>query len=134
MYVYVAIAIIAALSAATGTWKVQEWRYGAKEAQRLEQAREDRAMREKTIDHAAVGHEKDRGALRTEFITITQEVERVIEKPFYVASELCLDGDGLRELNAARTPAALASQPARAVPGLAPGRWWQPRREPEKQD
>lgn len=134
MYLYVAIAIVAALSAATGAWQVQDWRYGAKEAQRLEQAREDRALREKTIDHAAVGHEKDKVRTQTEFLVITQEVDRVIEKPFYVASELCLDDDGLRQLNGARRPAAAASQPARALPGLAPSRWWQPRREPEKQD
>jgi len=134
MYLYLAAAVAIAVASAFGTWQVQEWRYGAKEADRLEAVKRDRMIAEKKIDGAAVGFEKDKGAERTKFITITQEVERVIEKPFYVASELCLDDDGLQQLNAARAPAAAASEPARAVPGSAAGHWWQPSPEPAKPD
>lgn len=129
MHLYIMAAI--ALASAFGSWQVQEWRYGAKEAARLEQAREDRARAEKTIDTAATGHEADKVQIRTEFITITQEVERVIEKPFYVASEQCLDADGLRTLNAAIGAASPASQPARGVPAVKPPSWWQPRADPQ---
>jgi hypothetical protein len=100
-----------------GGWKVQDWRHGYLDAQRQEQAREDRARREKTIDNAAAGHEADKREIRTEFITITQEVERVVQTPFYAAGQQCLDDDGLRQLAAAVGPAGAASQPARAVSG-----------------
>lgn len=36
LYTYVAAALVAAAAAGASTWHVQEWRYGAKEAQRLE--------------------------------------------------------------------------------------------------
>lgn len=36
LYTYVATALIAASLAATGVWKVQDWRYGAKEKERVE--------------------------------------------------------------------------------------------------
>ncbi len=132
MHLYIMAAI--AIAAAFGSWQVQEWRYGAKEADRLEAIKRDRMIAEKNIDTAAVGHEKDKVEIQTEFLTITKEVERVIEKPFYVNSELCMDDDGLRELNAARAPAAAASQPAPALPGPAARHWWQPSPKPEKPD
>jgi protein-disulfide isomerase-like protein with CxxC motif len=103
-----------------GGWQVQTWRHGYLESQRQEQAREDRARREKTIDVAAAGHEADKREIRTEFITITQEVERVVQTPFYAAGQQCLDDDGMRQLAAALGPATAASQPARAVPGSRP--------------
>ena len=37
MYTYAATALLAAAIAATGTWKIEEWRYGAKEKARAEQ-------------------------------------------------------------------------------------------------
>jgi hypothetical protein len=125
------LVIALAIGAAAG-WSVNGWRHAALENERIAAAAEKRRMDAKVIDRAAEGHEQDKVRIQTEFVTITQEVERVIEKPFYVASEQCLDDDGLRELNAARRPAAAASQPAPAVPGLAPSHWWQPRAEPEK--
>jgi len=36
MYTYAATGLIAAALAATGAWKVQDWRYGAKEKERVE--------------------------------------------------------------------------------------------------
>ena len=66
------------------------------------------------IDVAAVGLEKDKARIRTEFLPITQEVERVVQKTVY--SNVCFDDDGLRVINAAIHPAAAASQPAPAVP------------------
>ncbi len=90
---------------------------------RREKARNDR----KAVDVAASGHEKDKVQIRTEFLTITEEVERVVEKPFYVASEQCLDDDGLRQLATAIGPRGAASEPARAVPGSGAPSWWKPR-------
>ena len=72
------------------------------------------AKRADRIDVAAVGFEKDKARIRTEFLPITQEVERVVQKTVY--SNVCFDDDGLRVINAAIHPAAAASQPAPAVP------------------
>lgn len=41
LYTYAATALIAASLAATGVWKVQDWRYGAKEKERAEQQLEN---------------------------------------------------------------------------------------------
>jgi Ribonuclease G/E len=119
LYVYLAAAIAVATASAAGTWQVQDWRYGAKERERLEAVERDRRRAEKTVDLAAAGHEADKTRIRTEFITITKEVERVTQAPFYAAADApaCLDDAGLRELAAAlgNTPAAGVA-PA-AVPG-----------------
>lgn len=39
MYTYVAAALVAAALAGAGTWRLQEWRWGAKEARRLDAER-----------------------------------------------------------------------------------------------
>ena len=67
------------------------------------------------IDVAAVGHEADKATLRTKFLTITQEVERVVEKPIY--RNICFDDDGLRLIAAATGRSEGASEPAPALSG-----------------
>lgn len=71
-------------------------------------------------DKAAAGHEADKVRIRTEFLTITEEVERVVEKPVY--RDICFDDDGLRIIGAALSPSPAASEPAPAVPGSAASR------------
>ena len=44
IYTYAATALIAASLAATGAWKVQDWRYNAKEKERAEQQLENERM------------------------------------------------------------------------------------------
>lgn len=63
LYTYAATALVAAAVAATGAWQVQAWRYGAKEAQRLEQERQADELRQadahqqrQFIDQAAGKH------------------------------------------------------------------------------
>lgn len=116
LYVMAAVGIAAAVVTAGGTWKVQDWRYGAKETARLEQEAKEQGIRAQRIDTAASGHESDKSSIRTEFITITETVERIVREPFYAAgAPACLDADGLRELQAA-TGQPPASQPAGTVP------------------
>lgn len=117
IYTHVAALLIGAAVAGTGAWKVQDWRFGAKEADRMEQAAKEEGIRLQRIDTAAVGHEADKAEIRTEFITITETVERIVREPFYAAgAPACLDPDGLRQLtDAIRGPNA-ASQPPAAVP------------------
>ena len=117
MHLYLMAAI--ALAAAFGSWQVQEWRYGAKEADRLAAVARDRMRAEKNIDTAAVGHEADKVRIETEFIVITETVDHVTQTDFYAAgAPACLDDSGLQVLNAARgiAPAHAASQPATTAP------------------
>jgi hypothetical protein len=114
------LVLAALLAGFAGGWKVQDWRAGANERDRLEAVDRQRRQDEKVVDVAATGHEKDKVQIRTEFIPITQEIERVVEKPVY--RDVCLDADGMRLLADAIQPRAAASQPARAVPGPAPAR------------
>lgn len=48
IYTHVAAALLAAAIAATGAWKVQDWRYGAKEMERVEQELNDERVRAAT--------------------------------------------------------------------------------------
>lgn len=115
IYTHLAAALLAAAVAGFGTWKVQDWRYTAKESERQEQLAKEQGIRIQRIDTAAAGHEKDKAQIRTEFLTITETVEKIVEKPVY-RDGLCFDDDGLRVLRSAIAPAAAASQPAPAVP------------------
>ena len=48
IYTYAATVLIAACLAATGAWKVQDWRYNAKEKERAEQQLENERIAAKT--------------------------------------------------------------------------------------
>lgn len=117
LYIYAAVAIGAAAAVAGGTWKVQDWRYGAKETARLEAEAEHRRMDAKRIDTAAAGHEGDKREIIVQWKTITKEVDRVVEKPVY--RDMCFDDDGMRVLREAIAPTP-ASEPPGAVPGPSP--------------
>ena len=114
IYAFAATALAAALLASTGAWKVQDWRYAARDAERLETAQETQRLRARTADTASAGFEGDRVRIKTEFQTIYSEVERVIEKPVY--RNVCLDADGLRLLGNAARGQPSAGEPAPAVP------------------
>ena len=122
-YLLIAAGLALAATAAGGFWAGKEWEQGA-QAQRdvaaMLKVQQVRRADVKRIDTAAAGHEADKREIRTEFITITETVERVVREPFYApGAPACLDDGGLRELAAAVTGArAAASQPARAVHGL----------------
>jgi hypothetical protein len=61
LYTYAATALVAAAIAATGAWRVQEWRWGAKEAQRMEiesqaeEARQTDARQQRQFNDTASG-------------------------------------------------------------------------------
>ncbi len=128
MYVYLLAAIIVAAISGAGVWKVQQWRHDSEKLAIAEKVREDRVLKEKIVDKAAVGHEKDKVQIRTVFRTVEKEVTRVVKEPFYVDGA-CLNDDGLRIVAESLGPAAPASGVAAgAVPGVKPPHWWQPRR------
>ncbi len=85
-----------------------------------EQAREvnQRAterLRRQNSNTAAVAHEADKIVIKKEFLPITQEVDRVVEKPVY--RNVCLDADGLSVIRSAISRAnGDPSEPGDAVP------------------
>lgn len=89
----IAAAIAATLSFGTA-WTVQDWRYGAQEAERIAAETEARDAQGAQANTAATGHEVDKVRLQTKFVTVTETVEKIIEKPTYRAD--CFDADGLR--------------------------------------
>jgi len=116
MYTYLATALIAAAMAAFGTWRVEEWRYAAMERDRIEAAQEVERMRAHVADNASASHEGFRENERVVYKTITQTVDRIVDRPVY--RNVCIDADGLQSLRAAiHGSDADTSKPAPAVPG-----------------
>lgn len=116
LWVWVAVCAVAYAAGGTTAWKVQDWWYGSKEAERLQLVAEQARKNERKADAGAAGHEADKAGIKTQFITITKEAERVIlEKPMY--RNVCLDDDGLRILARAIGGQRAPGEPAPALPG-----------------
>jgi len=114
IWTHVAAALLAA-ALAGGAWKTQDWRYAARDKERIEAEAEKRRNDAKVADTAAVGHEQFKERERVVYQTITETVDRIVEKPVY--RSVCLDNDGLRALNdAIRGVAPDPGEPAPAVP------------------
>lgn len=113
--IYVAIALIAASMGSVGAWRVQSWRYAAKDAARIEAQAELARNNRKAAQSASEGFENDRTKTEIKYRAITREVEKIIDRPVYRAT-LCMDNDGLRILNAAVRAAGDTGEPQDAVP------------------
>lgn len=115
----IAAAAIAA-AAFAGGWSAQGWRRDAAELQaaqaRRDTADETRRLLARTATAAATNHEQFKGRERVIYQTITQAVDRIVDRPVYRSA--CFDADGLRHLNSAITGRAAdpAPQPGPAVP------------------
>jgi uncharacterized protein HemX len=69
------------------------------QARQVNQRATERMQRQNS-NTAALGHEADKVKIRTEFKTITEEVERVVTQIEY-RDRACLDAGGLHAINAA---------------------------------
>lgn len=121
IYSYVAVALASALVAGSATWKIQNWRHDSAELER--RAEEQRLLNKHVdkIDVASEKHEKVKEVIRTKFVPIETEVERVVSKIEY--RNICFDSDGLQQLaSAIAAISPVASQPASAVPASKPAR------------
>jgi len=99
VYVYVAIALAAAIASGTAVWNVQNWRFDSQRLAAAEQVREVEKFRRQAANKGATAHEADKVRIRTEFVPITKEVEKIVERPVY--KNICLDADGLAVLQQA---------------------------------
>ena len=111
-------ALVAALLGASGAWTARGWLCTANEAERVAAEAEARAKQASVANTAATGHERDKVKLQTKFVTITETVEKIIEKPIYRTD--CYDAAGLRAHADAVSLTGAASQPSDPVPTTAP--------------
>ena len=125
-----AAAILAAVTAAYMGWVSHQRNVGRAEV-RAEWAESDRLkgeaeremekLRRLAASKASAGHESDKTAIQTKFVTITERVTNEIEKPIY--RNVCFPTDGVRELNAAIAAtgaAADTAEPVNPVPYVKP--------------
>jgi len=108
-----AAGISAILSFGTA-WTVQDWRHDSKNLERIEAEAEKREDQGVQANTAATGHEVDKVKLQTKFVTITETVEKIIEKPVYRAD--CFDADGLRAHADAVKQTGNTSEPRNPLP------------------
>ena len=97
IYTHLAAGILGAAVAATSAWQIQDWRFDAKENQRLEKEAEIRRNNEKRTSIAAEGLEKDKREIEIRYRTIVKTVTEFIDRPVY--KNICLDQDGIDAIN-----------------------------------
>jgi type II secretory pathway component HofQ len=104
---YAAVALVAAALASAGTWQAQEWRYGAKEAQRLQLEREADELRQEDVrqarlldDKAAAQHATDLAQLNTQLGDARAHIAALSR------DRQCLGAGTVRVLNAIGKPPA----------------------------
>ena len=95
MYQFVIVALISTFLSALGTWKVQEWRYTAKEAQRMEVEKELTKLNSASANMASAKHETTKTLIATKYVAVTETIDNVITKIEY-RDRVCFDDDGLR--------------------------------------
>lgn len=118
IYTHAAAALVSAGLAFGGAWQVQNWRYESKDAVRIENERDLQRLQLRTAAVASTGHEIDKVQIQTKFVTITEEVDRVVEKIEY-RDRMCFDDDGLRAHAGAVRLTGNAGQPGYALPAAA---------------
>ena len=114
---YIAVALAASLFSGAGVWKIQSWRYEAKDKQRIEAQLELDRNNRKVAQSASEGFENDRSKTSVQYRTIEVEVEKIVERPSYAAA--CLDNSGLQLIQQAIRATGNTSQPENAVPATA---------------
>lgn len=121
IYLLAGIAILAILSGIA--YKIRE---SGKNEVRLEWAEANRLQREAEAKQAAAAAtKKEQGDAKAKVVyrTITQTVDKLVDRPVYRAE--CFDVDGLRVANdALRGPSAPPAKPDKPLPGLKPALRW----------
>lgn len=116
MYTYVATALIAALLAGTGAWRVQAWRFDSERFAAQVNARATERMRRQNADTAAVAYETGKAERQVEFITINEKVEHEVQTERVVYERTCIAPGGLQQLADAVRATADPGQPGSPVP------------------
>ena len=114
---YVAVALAASLFSGGAMYKVQAWRYEAKDKARIEAQIELDRNNRKVAQSASEGFENDRSKASIQYRTIEVEVEKIVERPVYVNA--CFDPDGMQLLRQAIRATGNTGQPENALPAVA---------------
>ena len=114
LYIVTAIVIASAMVGGAGAYRLQEWRFDARELARVQAQAEATQQAARTANTAAAAHEQDKTHAAQKTRVIRQIVEKIVERPVYAG--ICFDDDGLRALTSAIKPGDLAAQPGDAVP------------------
>lgn len=126
LYTYAATALVAAAIAATGAWRVQEWRWGAKEAQRMEVERQAEEARQTDARQQRQFNDTASGRHAATVATLTNKLGDARAQIATLSGDRqCLDARTVGMLNnlgaapslGLRTP---ASEPAGAAAATAP--------------
>lgn len=88
-----------------GAWQVQGWRQASADLARERAAHQQHLRNERTAQAASTTYQQESANARVEYRTRWRTVETIVDRPVY--RNVCLDDDGLRELNE-----AIAGQPA----------------------
>lgn len=99
IYTHVAALLVGLAVGGTGAWQVQAWRADSAALKRVEQSKSDFLRREKAAYLPSVAHEQFKEKERVAYVSITETVERLVDRPVY--RNICLDADGVRAYNAA---------------------------------
>ena len=114
LYTHLAAGIVGLAVGFGGAWNAQNWRYGAIEAKRLSALVEAEKKRDRASYDAATTFEKGRTRVETKFVTITETVEKIVDRPVY-RDTVCFDPDGLQALRDATAETA-TGKPSGAMP------------------
>ena len=125
IWTYVATGLVAAAVASTGTWRVQEWRWGAKEAQRLELERQAEDARQTDAKQQRQFNDTASGRHAATVATLSNKLgDARAQIATLSADRQCLDARTVGMLNNLGAASALglrtpASQPAGAAAAVA---------------
>lgn len=114
VYTHAIAAIAGAAFAAAAAWQVQDWRFDAKEKQRIEQEAKDLHRMTERAGRASAAFETKRAANEVRYRTVTVTLEKIVERPVYLSQ--CLDADGLSAINAQIDRSADPGQPRLKLP------------------
>lgn len=124
------IAVALFIGGMAAGWKAHMGITAQRELERIAAVERETLRRTDKIDASAEKHEKVKEVIRTKFVPIESEVERVITKIEY-RDTVCFSDDGLRVLSSAIAAIApAASQPQTAVSTLKPPKRWFSRLDP----
>ncbi len=114
IFAYLAIALAIFLAGSAAGWKAHVGIVAQRDLATELTRQRDVLRKTEKIDTSAVRHEIAKSRIETEFVTITERVRDVVEKPVY--RNICLDDGGLRLIaDAINGPAEAASQPKSPV-------------------
>lgn len=93
-------------------WQTQSWRASHAELQRTQAAQEQHSKNEKRSYGASESYQKESAHVKERVRTVRVNVEKIVHRPVY--RNICLDADGLQQIND-----AAGHQPATAGSGAA---------------